>query len=30
MTDRLGPAVRLEQARIDWDWALARLRERFV
>lgn len=25
VTDRFGPSVRLEQERIDWDWALARL-----
>lgn len=29
VTDRFGPAVRLEQERIDWDWALARLAERY-
>ncbi|HKT56566.1 MAG TPA: Wadjet anti-phage system protein JetD domain-containing protein [Microbacterium sp.] len=25
VTDRFGPAVRLEQERIDWEWALERL-----
>ncbi|MBD3940255.1 hypothetical protein IF188_00895 [Microbacterium sp. NEAU-LLC] len=25
VTDRFGPSVRLEQERIDWSWALARL-----
>jgi len=29
VTDRLGPSVRLEQERIDWDWARARLTARF-
>ena len=30
VTDRLGSAVRLEQERIGWDWALARLREKYA
>lgn len=27
VTDRFGPSVRLEQERIDWDWARSRLTE---